>query len=647
MSSTIKLKTITYNIKDKSIHKILNVMTKISKNIYNTTIFNITIFTKYKQSIFKQIYKEINILPEDKLISYDIHKRIYEVYDINYKEYVNNIPIIKNNNKIIYKFITECCDTSYIINDFYKVIKYVVEYHIFKNNEIIYNDSNKYEVVDSIIDKILQSIYNKNYYRTYYQLINKEPITLQNEIFINQVKNNEHLFNTHIKIDWKKKIESKFNLKICSDNNIIGRIVYSHLNNDKGKLPSDLIVNIVQKAYKGFSSFYALKRKGIKCNMPKYIQKNRSYNLPFYPHSFKVDNENCRLTVGGNISKNYLNIIKDTKIICLNSNDKREHKYYVSENKMKSTTKKKISKQKYYIINDKYIDKNNEHIINAYYVNIKIPKYIKGKKINLIEIKPIYENHTYKVCIAYEDESELKEIKSEHLMKDSISIDLGMANLMSIYDPAGKQYLLKGGYLLWLNKKYNNLIDILKSKAKKCNNLNTTKQIRDLLIEREHIINNYFNNIVKWIATKYKNKTIVIIGYNKHWKNKLNLGRTVNRQFYQIPYCRLLDKVHSKLNGMGIKISYNEESYTSKCDALSLEKIGKKTTYNGNRIKRGLFSSSVKKLINADTNGAINIMRKYYKKNGKEITEITGIRICNPESVKIPCEVDKPAGKGN
>ena len=200
-----------------------------------------------------------------------------------------------------------------------------------------------------------------------------------------------------------------------------------------------------------------------------------------------------------------------------------------------------------------------------------------------------------------------------------------------------------GGYLLWLNNRYNYLIDNLKSNAKKYNDKNTTKQIRNLLIERKNKINNFFNVIVKWIAEKYKDKKLIIIGYNKRWKDRINLGRKTNRTFYQIPYCRLLDKLKDKFNGMGIIVSYNEESYTSKCDALSLEEIGKKETYKGKRTKRGLFSSSIKKLINADINGAINIMRKHYNKKGITITEITGTNIYNPVSVKLPREVVRPA----
>ena len=38
--------------------------------------------------------------------------------------------------------------------------------------------------------------------------------------------------------------------------------------------------------------------------------------------------------------------------------------------------------------------------------------------------------------------------------------------------------------------------------------------------------------------------------------------------------------------------------------------IGKQEQYLGKRFKRGLFQSATNKLINADVNGALNIMRK-------------------------------------
>jgi transposase len=53
-----------------------------------------------------------------------------------------------------------------------------------------------------------------------------------------------------------------------------------------------------------------------------------------------------------------------------------------------------------------------------------------------------------------------------------------------------------------------------------------------------------------------------------------------------------------------------EESYTSKTDNLVLEEMKEHSVYLGKRIKRGLFQSSCKKLINSDVNGSLGILRK-------------------------------------
>ncbi len=60
---------------------------------------------------------------------------------------------------------------------------------------------------------------------------------------------------------------------------------------------------------------------------------------------------------------------------------------------------------------------------------------------------------------------------------------------------------------------------------------------------------------------------------------------------------------------VGIEIHEVDESYTSKCSSLDLEPIQKRKKYVGKRIKRGLFRGS-NYLLNADVNGALNILRK-------------------------------------
>ena len=52
------------------------------------------------------------------------------------------------------------------------------------------------------------------------------------------------------------------------------------------------------------------------------------------------------------------------------------------------------------------------------------------------------------------------------------------------------------------------------------------------------------------------------------------------------------------------------ESYTSKCSFLDNEEVCKHETYKGKRIKRGLFLSSDKKVLNADINGSLNILKR-------------------------------------
>ena len=127
-------------------------------------------------------------------------------------------------------------------------------------------------------------------------------------------------------------------------------------------------------------------------------------------------------------------------------------------------------------------------------------------------------------------------------------------------------------------------------------------------------------------------KKKIIIGYNEGWKTKINIGRRNNRTFYGIPYRKLINKLKDKLNRKEECVVVTEESYTSKCDALALEKVCKHRNYSGSRIRRGLFRSGNGQLINADVNGAINIMRKYFERNDEEITEITG-QIFSPKKI--------------
>jgi putative transposase len=121
-----------------------------------------------------------------------------------------------------------------------------------------------------------------------------------------------------------------------------------------------------------------------------------------------------------------------------------------------------------------------------------------------------------------------------------------------------------------------------------------------------------FHKISREIVNKMIENHIgtIIVGYNKGWKDSIRIGKRNNQIFVGIPFYDLISKLSYKCEKCGITFITREESYTSKCDALAMEPIGRHDSYSGKRIKRGLYQSSVGKTINADVNGALNIMRK-------------------------------------
>jgi len=97
-----------------------------------------------------------------------------------------------------------------------------------------------------------------------------------------------------------------------------------------------------------------------------------------------------------------------------------------------------------------------------------------------------------------------------------------------------------------------------------------------------------------------------------------NIGKRNNQNFVQIPYLKLINYLEYKCKINNINFTKHEKSYTSKCDSLALEEIKKHKKYLGKRVKRGLFKSSIGQIINADINGALNILRKILDKSKYE-----------------------------
>lgn len=639
---TIKKTLVIKNAMTDYNHKIFNHMTKVSKNVYNCVIYCFSIFLKYKYAIYRRLNSLIVQFRNRKKLSGEIiDKWFYDIFESYYNNYSEICTIKKHNNEIIYKYIIDKIenDNIYIENDNLDDFRKTV-YNDLSNLENLKHEHTD-ETIIEVVDNILKSIYIKNWYDVQHKLKNNIPINGVSEQFIEDVKNKKFLFKSKVKIDYKKKINNiiskEIDCKLKSNQNYVTRIAYKHLHDNSEMLPSDIIVNIMNKAFENIKAYYQLKANGIKCNLPKYLQKDSKFNLYFTYRSFKENNKDVRLTIGKYVSENYIDITGNNSVVCVNPTANTVYKKYAPKTACIDTNCKRFPKTTNFIIGTKYISKKHNKIFDAYYMNIPKPPNppkINGQnmKLQLIEVKPIYEGHKYDIHYKYSIETNEPIRENEQgSVEDFISIDLGIGNLMTIYNPTGEQQIVSGKYLVWLNKKYNHLIDEAKQKAQRINGSYTTKKIRNMLINRENKINDHFNRIVKWLENNYKEKKI-IIGYNLNWKSKVNMGRKTNRRFYEIPYSKLLKKIKDKFRS---NLILNEESYTSKCDGLALADIKKKDNYLGKRIRRGLYQSSVGKLINADLNGAINIMRKCLKKKEINMDRILGNSIFNPKKAKI------------
>lgn len=242
-------------------------------------------------------------------------------------------------------------------------------------------------------------------------------------------------------------------------------------------------------------------------------------------------------------------------------------------------------------------------------LSISIPQYEKYsdliKDFKQVGIKPLVCG--YKIEIIYE----VKDIGISKEEEKTASIDLGIDNLATLISE-DFTVLFSGKFVKSYNQLFNKTLAELNSIKDLQKIKGTTKRIKKLYYDREQYIEDVFHKISRKIVDLLVDSKItkLIVGYNKGWKQEVNMGKRNNQKFVQIPFARLVSYLEYKCELVGIEIVIHEESYTSKCDSLAFEKIGKHENYLGRRRKRGLFQSSVGKLINADVNGALNIMRK-------------------------------------
>ena len=254
------------------------------------------------------------------------------------------------------------------------------------------------------------------------------------------------------------------------------------------------------------------------------------------------------------------------------------------------------------------------------------------KPEQVVEVRIIPRNGCFYAEFVYKAKVFQADVEPEKVL----GIDPGLNNWLTCVSNIGKSFILDGRKVKSLNQFYNKRVATLKegkpqgfwedqlaSITEKRN-----RQIRDA-------VNKSARFVINWCLTNRIGK--VVFGWNQGNKDGISLSKRNNQQIVQVPTARLKTRIEELCQQYGIEFIETEESYTSKASFIDedfLPTYGEKPERwkpSGKRVRRGLYRTATGSLINADCNGAANILRKVASRLGVSLVEIGRASLTAPK----------------
>ena len=249
-------------------------------------------------------------------------------------------------------------------------------------------------------------------------------------------------------------------------------------------------------------------------------------------------------------------------------------------------------------------------------VEITIPPILLNKKIKEIRIIPKANARFFEIQYIYEAECIQRNLNTNN----ALALDLGINNLVTAVSNIGKSFIIDGRRLKSINQWFNKENARLQSiKDKQYFGRKSTNRQKATARDRNNKVNDYMNKTARKIIDYCiaNNISTLVVGYNETFQHNSHLGKRNNQNFVNIPYGQLRYKLEYLCKLNGIVFVKQEESYTSKASFWDKDIIPvynadnpKEYRFSGRRVQRGLYKTTSGKTINADVNGALNIMRK-------------------------------------
>jgi len=282
--------------------------------------------------------------------------------------------------------------------------------------------------------------------------------------------------------------------------------------------------------------------------------------------------------------------------------------------------------------------------------DVIIPGGVGIKKEDIAEVRLVPANG--KLWAEYVIKCE--ETRATNLdYNQALGLDLGLNNLIAAVSTTGRSFIIDGKRLKFINQKFNKFVAKYKqgksdfywdetsseiTHRRNCRRTLQGKMKMGAVLSSSclilpfkklpppfsfflvfFVVRDFVNKAARLVVNYCLDKQIgnIVIGWNEGNKQEINLGKRNNQNFVQIPLFRLKNRIKEIAESLGIKIIETEESYTSQSSFLDSdelpiydEKLKRKYKFSGKRVKRGLYKTAKEFLINADANGAANILRK-------------------------------------
>lgn len=240
---------------------------------------------------------------------------------------------------------------------------------------------------------------------------------------------------------------------------------------------------------------------------------------------------------------------------------------------------------------------------------LKMPSNLDFNKIKELRILP--RNGCFYAEFVYP----LPSVKADVDKSRALGIDPGVNNWLTCVSNIGTSFIVDGRKLKSLNQFYNKRV----AELKKGNPQGFwNDELAQITEKRNRQVRDAVNKAARMVIAHCLHYRIgtVVFGWNQGNKNGIELGKKNNQEFVQIPTSRLKNRISQLCEQHGIQFVETEESYTSQASFLDndvLPVFGQKPKgwkSSGKRVKRGMFRTAAGHIINADGNGAANILRK-------------------------------------